>query len=350
MREQEGRPAAQALRSPLEAPLRGSERRLNGAFFSGLLEKRARDVDRHPLRPAKAKRRAGPVVLLVTLAVNGTVGLGGAVSAQPSSLVTNPPASAGAWEPLAYGDAGIGTPAAWPVVYPGSDVCGPTGTGGVVLLARSGLLDWFRAQPGGAHGDAIALPTWCAFGASPCRNGNVDGEPSLDDHQRHPRVRERAPRSNLRDRIFRPIARGGAHGLGTSRPTLIGSLAPSVRDAVLGGRAAGTPAASWHAISFAGLRFAVPPSWPVSRTAYAFGCDPRDMGFPNASVTLDTDTNLARLPCPYPIPPREAHNGIQIDEGSAAAPNTVPVHGLRHGGQRPRRSTSTAATPSALLS
>ena len=107
---------------------------------------------------------------------------------------------------------------------------------------------------------------------------------------------------------------------------VIGSLAPSVRDIVLGGRANGTAPAPWRAMSFAGLTFTVPPSWPVYRTAYAFGCDPPDMGFPRAAVTLDTDTNLARLPCPYPIPSREAHNGLQIDEGSAAAPNALPVH------------------------
>jgi hypothetical protein len=109
---------------------------------------------------------------------------------------------------------------------------------------------------------------------------------------------------------------------------VISSLAPSVRDVVLAGRATAKPPTAWRAISFGGLRFAVPPGWPVSRTAYAFECDPPDIAFPSASVTLDTDANLARLACPYLIPPREATNGVQIDEGSAAAPNAVPVHGL----------------------
>jgi hypothetical protein len=116
---------------------------------------------------------------------------------------------------------------------------------------------------------------------------------------------------------------------GPQGPQVIGSLAPSVRDVVLRERATGTGPGTWRSMSFAGLDFAVPPSWPVSRTAYAFACDPPDIAFSGPSVTLDTDTNVARLPCPYPIPARDGTNGVQIDEGNMAAPNTVPADGRR---------------------
>jgi hypothetical protein len=74
----------------------------------------------------------------------------------------------------------------------------------------------------------------------------------------------------------------------------------------------------------------------VSRTTYAFGCAPTDIAFSGPSVTLGTDTNTARLPCPYILPARVGSNGVQIDQGSPAAPNGVPkdalpivVNGLR---------------------
>jgi hypothetical protein len=108
---------------------------------------------------------------------------------------------------------------------------------------------------------------------------------------------------------------------------IIGSLESSVRYAVLHERTVATPP-SWRWLSFAGLRFAVPPTWPLSRTAYAFGCAPTDIAFSGPSVTLDTDTNTAKLPCPYLFPARPGTNGAQVDEGSPAAPNTVPTDAL----------------------
>ena len=67
----------------------------------------------------------------------------------------------------------------------------------------------------------------------------------------------------------------------------------------------------------------------MAHTTYAFGCDPPDIAFSSPSVTLDTDSNLARLPCPYPLPARRGTNGVQVDAGSAGAPNSVPAGGLR---------------------
>jgi hypothetical protein len=116
-----------------------------------------------------------------------------------------------------------------------------------------------------------------------------------------------------------------ASGPGAGR--VIRSLAPSVRDVVLEGGKAAARTGLWRSVSFAGLDFAVPAGWPVSRTAYAFGCAPTDIAFSAPAVTLDTDTDTARLPCPYIFPPRMGTNGVQIDQGSLGAPNAVTQSG-----------------------
>ncbi len=283
-------------------------------------------MGRYPLKLSRVMRRAGPVVVLAALAVSGPVAGAGATSAQPPAPATSLPASVQTWGPLAYGDAEISTPTAWPVVYPGSDGCGPTGAGGVVLLGPFGAATW--CGPGTAAAPGTASPAnLVRLGPLPAGPG-----PSTASH----------PAMTIDGlAVYEGVLHGQISGTVYSVPALgvevmvsgalarrvIGTLAPSVRDIVLGAPATGAPPTPWRTMSFAGLRFAVPPSWPVSRTAYAFACDPPDIGFATASVTLDTDTNLARLPCPYPVPPREARNGIQIDEGSAAAPNPVLPHG-----------------------
>ena len=117
---------------------------------------------------------------------------------------------------------------------------------------------------------------------------------------------------------------------GPLAPRVIGSLAPSVRDVVLAPAGYQRRTRTWRSMSFAGLRFAVPPRWPVARTAYAFGCDPPDIAFSPPSVTLDTDTNLARLPCPYPRPgpPRDKRRPDRRGQ-CRRLPTRPPADGLR---------------------
>jgi hypothetical protein len=247
--------------------------------------------------------------------------------AQLPSSVTGPSVAAPAWEPLAYGDADVDTPASWPVVYPGSDVCGPGGAGGVVLLGSFGASSWCGSNVTAPAGQP-SPPNLVRFGPLPSRGRtSAPDRPSMIINGT--RVYESVLQGEISGTVYSVPSLGVA--LMASGPLalrVIGSLAPSVRDIVLRDRAIGIGPGTWRSMSFAGLRFGAPPSWPVSRTTYAFGCDPPDIAFSGPSVTLDTDTNVARLPCPYPIPARDGTNGIQIDEGSTAAPNTVPADGL----------------------
>ena len=266
-----------------------------------------------------------PALALVVLSLSGPSLARPATSAPPSARPVVPQATAPGWGPLAYGDAQVGTPTAWPVVYPGSEVCGPTGAGGVVLLGSFGSSSWC--------GPGLAAPAGQAPPANLVRLGPLSA-------RRYP---GRPSMTIDGIAVYKEVLHGQISGTAYSAPTLgielmasgplaarvIGSLAPSVRDLVLEQRAVGAQPGPWRSMNFAGLGFAVPPSWPVARTTYAFGCDPPDIAFSSPSVTLDADSNLARLPCPYPLPARRGTNGVQIDAGSAGAPNSVPADGLR---------------------
>jgi hypothetical protein len=252
-----------------------------------------------------------PALALVVLSLSAPSLGRPTTSAPPSARPVVPQATAPGWGPLAYGDAQVGTPTAWPVVYPGSEVCGPTGAGGVVLLGSFGSSSWCgpnMAAPAGQSPPANLV----RLGPLPART--YPGRPSMTIDG---------------IAVYEEVLHGQISGTVYSAPSLgtelmasgplavrvIGSLAPSVRDIVFEHRTVGTQPRTWRSMSFAGLGFAVPPSWPVAHTAYAFGCDHPDVAFSSPSVTFDTDNNLARLPCPYPLPARRGTNGVQIDAG-----------------------------------
>ncbi len=263
-----------------------------------------------------------PVLLPAVLAWGGAGAAGGAAG-PPSFSKSGPGSISQVWAPLAYGDARIRAPEPWPVVYPGSDMCGPDGTGGVVLLGAFGTSSWCGPNPTAAS--APRSPSNVVrFGPIASHGGPyVPQGPSttIDGIRVYESVRHGAVSGTV---YSAPALGVELMASGPLAPRIIGSLAPSVRDEILQPRTTASPAGSWRSMSFAGLRFAVPPSWPVARTAYAFGCAPTDVAFSGPSVTLATDTNTARLPCPYFLPARPGTNGLQIDQGSGAAPNTVP--------------------------
>ena len=92
---------------------------------------------------------------------------------------------------------------------------------------------------------------------------------------------------------------------------------------------------SWHTADFAGLRFAVPPGWAMTRTQDAHQCGLRDdlaawqlRLVSSGTVILDTDTKGSYFPCPTEFLPRAAVNGLDVDEGSKRVPNSVPAGAL----------------------
>ena len=114
---------------------------------------------------------------------------------------------------------------------------------------------------------------------------------------------------------------------GPDQDRVVDSLRPSVRQRALA-HGPLPPPTGWHEATFAGLRFAAPPTWAVQRTPYVYDCALQSDGtglLPPPHVTLDTDTNDLALPCPLMMPPRTAVNGLVLSRGSAKAPNEVPA-------------------------
>ncbi|MGO9659481.1 MAG: hypothetical protein ACLP7F_14150 [Acidimicrobiales bacterium] len=283
--------------------------------------RRSQGGHRHQPQRSRAVLGAGPLLVLFVL------GAGGTGPAQLSAPVASPSVAARGWGPLAYGDAQVDTPASWPVVYPGSDLCGPVGGGGVVLLGSFGTSSWCGPNVSAPVGQS-SPPNLVRFGplASP---GGTPAAGHLSMTINGLRVYEGVLHGQISGTVYSVPSLGvELMASGPLAPRVIGSLAPSVREVVLRQRVTSAAPGTWRSMSFAGLRFSVPPRWPVYQTAYAFECDPPDNAFSAPAVTLDTGTNMARLPCPYPVPARHGANGVQIDEGSVAAPNPAAADGL----------------------
>ena len=116
---------------------------------------------------------------------------------------------------------------------------------------------------------------------------------------------------------------------GPGAPGVLASIGPSIRAQVLAAAPSATPA-TWRHFAFAGLNFAVPPSWPINNTTQVYDCQKMvdNVGLLSpANVILDTDTARMALPCPYFPSPRNPANGLVVDAGTALAPNSLPVDG-----------------------
>jgi hypothetical protein len=117
---------------------------------------------------------------------------------------------------------------------------------------------------------------------------------------------------------------------------VLGTLTRSPRTVAL---ASGSPLAvpsSWRSVSFAGLRFSVPPGWPVKRrTAVTPGlggiCTTPGVAFWQTAVVLSTDVRpVIDAACPLirqtPLNPL---NGTQVDSGLTTEPLVTLVRTRR---------------------
>lgn len=261
------------------------------------------------------------------IAVAGGSGVTGPSDAATLSHRTDAPAVTGqAWQPLAYGEAEIVTPTSWPVVYPGVSECGASLEQGVVLLGAFGSSTW--CHPGTTSAPVAPLPNVVRFAPLVVQSSSYLHDPS--------RIIDGS-------RVYQGVLHGSVAGTVYLDPSLgvelmasgplvqrvIDSLAPSLRDVVLRDRTTASIPASWRWISFAGLRFAVPSTWSVSRSALSTSCGPIDTTFSTPLVVLDNDTLSEMIPCPYIPPARLGSDGLRIDAGSATAPNLLPKSSQR---------------------
>ena len=275
------------------------------------------------------KRIALTLVALVSLALVAPMTAAVATPRTPLPVVDTAATPKG-WVPVDYGDAQVSVPASLYVYYPGWTDCGlrgnalylgpatpsaigcgapsanPRATTRVFLRHIDGDPTPYRSEkPVNLNGVAVyEVPSY-------------GPEPVLDDY---------APSIGVEVTATGPLAR-----------QIVNTLTRSPRVVVLASGSVPTVPSSWHTVTFQGLAFASPGSWPVTRTLFNQG-----IGYPCAVpgvalwlspsvVALHTDQRIYAYICPAPVRPpgpQTPKDGIQVDAGSQTA-TQLTAQGLR---------------------
>jgi hypothetical protein len=220
------------------------------------------------------------------------------------------------WVPVAFGDAQVSVPATWHVLFNFCVIGSPVGD---VYVNPSGGFCAAQNPWRGRTTVMLLRVTDGEFQGSPSSNGQrtvINGIAVYDLY-----LYGRAPPNYLVPSLGVEVA---AEGPLARR--VVATLTRSPRTAALATGPAPSVPASWHQVTFAGLRFSVPANWPITSTSgAAFGlgtpCATPGVAFPNLAaygVTLDTDTHF--LPpdaCPSETPLNQPPtDGVQVDSGS----------------------------------
>ena len=209
------------------------------------------------------------------------------------------------WLPVSYGDAQLSVPSAWALISSGAAECGPNT--GVVILGSG---QWCPSSMNAQARPNTSIVTLKTVSSYPERPGSpafiANGIPVY------------APG-------VAPVYVVPALGIeltvsGPSQTRVLQTLTFSPRAVAL---AAGSPAPvpkSWRWISFAGIRFAVPPHWAVKRTPTAPSCG-TDLVLSEAGVDLAAGPALP-VSCPLPmadVRPVPQVPGVEVDDFSSAS-------------------------------
>jgi hypothetical protein len=215
------------------------------------------------------------------------------------------------WLPVSYGDAQLSVPSSWALVSSGAAECGPST--GVVILGSG---------------------EWCP----PSMNASAQPDTSivtLKMVSSHPEQPERpafiangipvyAPR--VAPVYVVPVLGVELTVRGPSQTRVLQTLTFSPRAVALAPGSSGPVAKSWHWISFAGMRFAVPRAWAVKRTPNAPPCA-TDLVLSDAGVDLASAPALP-LSCPVPMAdfrPVPQVPGVEVDDFSATSTRSACV-------------------------
>ena len=212
------------------------------------------------------------------------------------------------WVPVAYGDAQVSVPGAFSVFYPGQDPCESFSTPGALFVAP--IPGFKRICPAPGHPRAT-LVRLVPYGGVPQKTAGekliiVNGVPAYF-----------VPPSSAKPFIsyFVPSLGVLVTGSGPMARRVLDTLTCSPRAVALASGGAAAVPSSWRSLTFAGLRFSVPASWPVQRTNLWNVCGPVQIAVAEG-VTLDTDQVFQALPCPGPLPYAVVpSNGVRVDTG-----------------------------------
>ncbi len=243
------------------------------------------------------------------------------------------------WVPIAYGDAQVSVPSSFSAFYLDSQCLsilrpGTVFVGGGPMPSDCNPAD-FVIQKSATLVHIHRLTRWSDSwtGETPMRlNGllvylGIGTDPFIGGY---------GSPSHLYDYIV-PSLDAEVLVVGPLAHRIIDTLSRSPRDLALASGSTAPVPSSWQSVTFVGLRFSVPPGWPISRTQFTpwLGtiCHTPGVAFSNTTVTLSTDMRPLLLPpCAYlqqiPQPPTSA---VQVDSGLLAEPQVTlsfPTHCL----------------------
>jgi hypothetical protein len=265
-------------------------------------------------------RRSVGVVAVALLAAactsGGPAAKGSTTTAAPSGpvLVVDQAVTPKGWVPVDYGDVQVSVPASWSFDVEEA-LCDPGPPGVVEVGPVSGAPGCGGAPSIEPESTATVLPL-TGPGRLSGRSTKVNGVPVI--------VAGSGPGSAA---YFIPSLDADVNVTGSLGRRVLATLTYSPRAAVLSGEPLPTVPSSWHRVSFAGLSFATPASWPNYTTDwYRASCvmPPTSYAAP-AEVNLSTDTVLPVVPCDAPTFIRKVQtigDGVEVDEIPSRAPAT----------------------------
>jgi hypothetical protein len=237
------------------------------------------------------------------------------------------------WVRVAYGDAQVLVPASFAVIYPDLYTCGSFSHIGTIFLGPIAPPDTcVPSESGGSQATVVYLrqerfPSESLSGIQPVRrNGLRLFDASVDGIFGY-----YAPSLGVVVAASGPLAQA-----------VLDTLASSPRLLALASGPAPKVPASWHSVTFAGLRFPAPASWRVERTQTTPGlgniCRMPGVAFWETAVVLSTDAHRMIVPlCPRMLPtPQPPLNSVQVDSGLSTEPvigasfstHCLNLHGL----------------------
>ncbi len=285
-----------------------------------------------PLRPLRRFRRPRACVLcfgavlcalLLAQPIIGSRARADTATATATATARKPvvvqAATPSGWLPVGYGNAQVSVPRSWSLVTGGAEGCGPST--GVVVLGDGA---WCSPGMGDSPTPGTSIATLSIMKArQTVDNGSrvvVNGVPVYT-----PGV---AP-------VYVVPSLGAELAFsGAPQPRVLHTLTASPRAVALAPGPPSPTSRSWRSISFEGLRFAVPPTWTLTRRAHAPPCA-TDIVLPEPGVTLARGPALP-VACPLPIAevrPVPQVAGIEVDGFTTSTPLHVSCVGPRTIGQ-----------------
>ena len=211
------------------------------------------------------------------------------------------------WVPVAYGDLQLSIPSSWAVAYD-SALCGSARAPGElwvnpVMLNIGGCL-----APTYAKTEVQLQPLGKARLWSTLPRQVINGITVYGGHS-SPAADYFVPSLGSQVILWGPLGR-----------KVLETLTFSPRTVALASGPAPVVPSSWHQVTFAGLRFSVPPAWRTQRASWWLDlgsyCTTPGVALSSDVVTLTTDAHPGLSNCPVPIgppPTRRPGNAVQVD-------------------------------------